>query len=158
MAAPTHTDTTNREIVTTRLFDVPRELVFKAWSSAQALDAWFGPEGFRNETLEMDFRAGGKWRFIMHGPDGTDYPNRMDFIEIVAPEHIAYIHSDDDDNPSTRFQGLVTFVENGGKTELTLRAILETAEERERVVAEHGAIEGAQQTLARLAAYLESAS
>jgi uncharacterized protein YndB with AHSA1/START domain len=158
MTASSQAVGTDREVVITRVLDAPRELVFKAWASPEHLDTWFGPEGFRNETLEMDFRVGGVWRFIMHGPDGVDYPNRILYTEIAPPDRIAYIHTDDAEPPQTQFQGTVSFIDKNGRTELTLRSAFATAEERDLVVAEHGAIEGGKQTLARLAAYLESMS
>ncbi len=158
MSTQTQTDTSTREIVISRVFDAPRDLVFKAWSSPEHLDHWWGPEGFRNETLSMDFRVGGAWRYIMHGPDGIDYPNRMDYTAIVAPERIAYDHSDDAPDPALAFQGDAIFRDAGGQTEITWRAIFASAIERERHVVEYGAIEGGKQTLACLAEYLKTMS
>ena len=68
-----------RSIVTTRLVDAPRDLVFEAWSDVEHLKHWWGPNGFTTTTSEFDFRPGGVWRFVMHGPDGTDYPNLIVF-------------------------------------------------------------------------------
>lgn len=156
MNIPTQTGISSREIVISRVFDAPRDVVFKAWTSPEHLDRWFGPDGFTNETLEMDFREGGAWRFIMHGPDGVDYPNRMDYTKVVPPECIAYNHTDDQPEPAASFHAETTFSEVGGKTHVTMRALFATVEERDMQVAENGAIEGGKQTLARLAAYVES--
>jgi uncharacterized protein YndB with AHSA1/START domain len=145
----------DRSIVTTRVLDAPRELVFAAWTDPAHIGEWWGPDGFTTTTHEMDVRAGGAWRFIMHGPDGVDYPNLIVFTEIVPPERLAYDHSDGDGG--NMFRSTVTFDDEGGKTRVTLRGTFATAAERDRVVAEHGAIEGAIQTLGRLAAYLAKA-
>ena len=146
--------TSDREIVTTRTFDAPRDLVFKMWTDRRHIERWFGPDGFTTTTHEMDVRPGGVWRFIMHGPDGTDYPNRVTYEEIVAPERLVYTHDDDGDGDGRQFRTTVTFEERDGKTLLTMRAVFATAAERDRVVEEVGAIEGAMQTLNRLAEYL----
>src|SRR5437879_5935817 len=79
-----------RSIVGTRVFDAPRALVFSAWTDPKHLAQWWGPNGFTTTTHAFDFRPGGVWRFVMHGPDGRDYQNRIIFDEIVPPEHIAY--------------------------------------------------------------------
>jgi uncharacterized protein YndB with AHSA1/START domain len=149
------TDLLGREIIFTRLFDAPRELVWEAWTDPQQVVQWWGPRGFTTTTHEMDVRPGGVWRFIMHGPDGTDYPNKIVYPEVVPSERLAYTHgSDDGDDESGRFQMTVTFADQGGKTRLTMRALFASAEERDRVVKEYGAIEGGEQTLDRLAEHL----
>lgn len=141
--------TADREIVTTRVFDAPRELVFEAWTDPKHLAQWWGPNGFRSTIQEMDVRPGGSWRLIMHGPDGTDYKNESVFLEVVKPERLVYSH-----NSAPKFQVTVTFEEQGGKTKLIMWMVFDTAEERNRTVKVFGAIEGAKQTLARLAEFL----
>jgi uncharacterized protein YndB with AHSA1/START domain len=149
------TEPSDREIVFTRLFDAPRELVWEAWTDSQQVVQWWGPRGFTTTTHEMDVRPGGVWRFIMHGPDGTDYPNKIVYNEVVPSERLAYTHgSDDGDDESGRFQVTVTFADHGGKTRLTMRALFASAEECDRVVKEFGAIDGGNQTLDRLAEHL----
>ena len=147
--------TADREIVTERVFDAPRELVFKAWIDPSRIDEWWGPNGFTTTTHERDVRAGGVWRFIMHGPDGVDYDNEVVYLEIVDPERLVYVHGDG--GATRQFQTTVTFEEHDGKTKLTMRAVFATAEERDRVVEEVGAIEGGNQTLDRLGQYLATA-
>ena len=78
---------------------------------------------------EMDVRPGGHWRFIMHGPDGTDYLNENQYLEIVKPERLVYLHG-----PIPKFQATVTFENDNGKTRLTMRTTFATAEERDYVV------------------------
>jgi uncharacterized protein YndB with AHSA1/START domain len=148
--------TIDREITITRIFDAPRELVFDAFTDPMHIGEWWGPDGFTITTDEMDVRVGGTWRFVRHGPDGVDYPNRITYTEISRPERLAYDHGDDGDPPVVSFKATIRFAEREGKTELTMSSLFPTAAERDRVVEEHGAIEGGKQTLARLAAYLEA--
>lgn len=152
--SPSATGASDREIVLTRVLNAPRELVFRAWSSPEHLARWWGPDGFTTTTYEMQFEPGGVWRYMMHGPDGTDYPNKVAYREIVEPEKIIYDHSDDGTGP-IHFQVTATFASEGTQTRLTMRLVFPTAEARDYVVREYGAIEGGRQTLARLAAYVE---
>jgi uncharacterized protein YndB with AHSA1/START domain len=153
-AAAASASTADREIVLTRVLDAPRELVFDAFTDPEHIDEWWGPNGFTNTTRERDVRVGGVWRFTMHGPDGTDYPNRAVYREIVRPERIVYDHDADDDAGEDRFHVTITFDDAGeGKTRLTMRMLFATAGERDRTVG-FGAIELGHQTLDRLAAHL----
>ena len=150
------TDEDARTLVTTRVFDAPRELVFAAWSDPKHLAQWWGPNGFTTTTHTFDMRPGGVWRFVMHGPDGRDYQNRITYDEIVKPERLVYHHGGADDVEPVQFHVTVTFEDIGGKTKLTMRAVFPSATERDRVVKDYGAAEGAKQTLARLAEYLRT--
>ena len=147
-------DTSSRELVITRLINAPRELVWKAWTTPEHVKHWWGPDGFTNTIHEMEVKPGGVWRFMMHGPDGRDYPNKIVFNEVVKPEKLVYTHSSEDENDPALFHSTVTFEEKGGKTFITMRAVFATAEERNRVVKEYGAEEGGHQTLKRLQEYL----
>jgi uncharacterized protein YndB with AHSA1/START domain len=148
-------NTADREIVITRVIDAPRELVFKAWTDPMHVAQWWGPRGFTTTIHEMDVRPGGVWKLIMHGPDGTDYPNKIVFDEVTQPERIVYTNSGGKKGgPSAQFQNIVTFEEQSGKTKLTMRMVFQTAEARELLVREYGVLEGGNQTLARLAEYL----
>jgi len=95
------------------------------------------------------------WRFVMHGPDGRDYENRITFDEIVKPERIAYRHGGGGDIEPVQFRTTVTFDDLGAKTRVTLRGVFPSAEERARVIREYGADKGLAQTLARLGEYVE---
>ncbi|HTW33209.1 MAG TPA: SRPBCC family protein [Rhizomicrobium sp.] len=143
-----------RSLVTTRLFDAPRDLVFEAWTHPNHLSHWWGPAGFSITTRAFDFRPGGVWRLVMHGPDGRDYQNHITFDEIVAPERISFHHSDADGAESAHHRTVVTFEDAGGKTKLTMRLVFSSAEERDRVVREYGAAEGLKQTVGRLGDYV----
>jgi uncharacterized protein YndB with AHSA1/START domain len=102
-------------------------------------------------------RPGGVWRFVMHGPDGRDYQNRITFDEIVKPERIVYRHDGGADVEPVQFTQTVTFEDLGGKTKLTWRGVFPSAEERDRVIKQYGADKGLVQTLARLADYVTKA-
>jgi uncharacterized protein YndB with AHSA1/START domain len=148
--------TADREITQTRVFNAPRELVFKTWTDPKHVDRWWGPRGFTTQTSEMDVRPGGVWRFVMrHAQHGT-FPNKVVFLEVVKPERLVYDHGEDDSNPP-HFRVTVTFTERGQKTELTMRSIFPTAAARDKVVREYGAIEGGKQTLDRFEEWLAQA-
>ena len=145
---------TDREIVLSRLIDAPQELVFDAWTDPEQVGQWWGPSGFTTTTHKMEVKPGGVWRFVMHGPDGRDYQNKITYLEIVPPERLVYRHGGDEDLEPVSFHTTVTFVAEGNKTRVTMRSVFPTAEYRDRVVKEHGAIEGGEQHLARLDEHL----
>jgi uncharacterized protein YndB with AHSA1/START domain len=144
-----------RSIVGSRVFDAPRDLVFAAFSDPKHLAQWWGPNGFSLTTHAFDFRPGGVWRFVMHGPDGRDYQNRVTYDEIVPPERIVYTHGGADDVEPVQFSTTVTFENAGnGQTRLTWHGRFPSAAERDRVVKEYGADTGLAQTMVRLAEYV----
>jgi uncharacterized protein YndB with AHSA1/START domain len=146
-----------RSIIGTRVFDAPRDLVFSAWTNPMHLAQWWGPNGFTTTTHSFEFRAGGVWRFVMHGPDGRDYQNRITFDEIMPPERIVYRHSGGDDVEPVQFTQTVTFEDLGnGQTRMTWHGKFPSAEERAHVIREYGADKGLVQTMARLADYAAS--
>jgi len=143
-----------RSIIGTRVFDAPRELVWTVWTDPKHLAQWWGPDGFSTTTSAFDMRPGGIWRFVMHGPDGRDYQNRITFDEIVKPERLVYHHGGGDDVEPVRFTTTVTFEDLGGRTRVTLHGVFPSAAERDRVIREYGADKGMVQTLSRLGDYL----
>jgi uncharacterized protein YndB with AHSA1/START domain len=143
-----------RSIIGTRVFDAPRALVFSAFTDPQHLAQWWGPNGFTTTTSAFEFRPGGVWRFVMHGPDGRDYQNRITFDEIVALERIAYRHSGGEDVEPVQFKQTLTFEDLGGKTRLIWHGVFPTPEERARVIKDYGADKGLEQTMARLAEFV----
>jgi uncharacterized protein YndB with AHSA1/START domain len=142
------------EILTTRLLDAPRAVVFNAWTDPEQVAQWWGPNGFTNTIREMNVNPGGAWRFVMHGPNGVDYPNKIVYSEVVRPERLVYQHSGDGDSPGPEFHVTVTFEEQGGKTLLSMRARFGSVAERDKVAKDFGAVEGAKQTIDRLAQFL----
>jgi uncharacterized protein YndB with AHSA1/START domain len=153
---PTVSETADREIIISRTFDAPRELVFDAFTDVKHTSAWYGPNGFTTTTERHDLRSGGEWVFTMHGPDGTDFPNWIRYREVVRPERLVYEHGGRTPDAPVHFHVTVTFADvGGGRTKLTMHSVFPTAEARNLVVERYGAIEGGHQTLARLADQME---
>lgn len=149
-------DTKDRELIISRTIDAPRDLVWRAFSEPEHLVHWWGPNGFTNTFHEFSFEENGVWRFMMHGPDGTDYPNKIIYREIKKPERIVYDHSGDGEAEwkDHRFTSTITLEDLGSKTKVTLHMVIETAQELEKMK-KFGAVEGGQQTLGRLDAYVQ---
>ena len=147
--------TADREIVLSRLLDAPRELVFAAWTNPKQIVQWWGPRGFTTTNYAMSVTPGGVWRFVMHGPDGRDYKNKIVFTEVVKPERLVYRHAGEEETENVRFHVTVTFEAQGRKTLLTMRSLFATAQERDEVVTKYGALEGGKQTLERLAEFMQ---
>lgn len=146
----------DRQILITRLLSAPKTLVWDAWTKPEHLVHWYGPDGFSLTSKEMEVTPGGTWHFILHGPNGRNYPNRITFLEVEKPDRLVYKHSGDEDTEPVNFHVTVTFEEEDGKTKLTMCSTFESAAELERVNREYGAIEGAKQTIARLEEYLKT--
>ncbi|GAB7045230.1 SRPBCC domain-containing protein [Catenuloplanes indicus] len=144
---------TDREILVTRLIDAPRELVFEAFTDVRHLSRWWGPDGFTTTTHTFAFTAGGEWTFVMHGPDGTDYPEWITWTEIAAPERITLLHGETAGDPNA-FETTLTFTPDGTGTRVQMRTVFPTKEQRDEAAEKYHAIEGGQQTLGNLAAYV----
>lgn len=114
-----------REIVSSRLLPFPREQVFAAMADSARLARWWGPAGFRNTFHRFEFRQGGEWKFTMHGPDGTDYPNHLVIDELRPPERIVMRHL------PPHFTNTVTLDEEAGGTRIRFRMLFEDARTRD---------------------------
>jgi uncharacterized protein YndB with AHSA1/START domain len=156
IAAPSGVDLDGdpRAIVGTREFDAPRALVFSAWTDPKHLAQWWGPNGFTTTTYSFEFRPGGVWRFVMHGPDGRDYQNRITFEEIVAPARIVYRHGGGDDVEPVQFRTTILLEDLGKRTRVTWRGEFPSATERDRVIKDYGADKGLEQCMARLSYFV----
>lgn len=138
-----------------REFAATPEAVFAAYRDPDALKEWYGPDGFSITIIAMDFRVGGSFRFTMHGPDGTDYPNRITYRDIVPGARLAYLHDSGVDADPRGFDVLVTFAPAGtGRTLLTMRSTFPSVEARNAVM-KFGAVELGMQTVEKLAAYVK---
>jgi uncharacterized protein YndB with AHSA1/START domain len=151
--APAQSATADREIVISRAIRAPRELVFEAFTEVRHLSRWWGPEGFTTTTRSFEFRVGGEWDFVMHGPDGTDYQEWISWTEIAPPERIALLHGESCGDPNA-FESVVTFAPDGAATRIEMRTVFPTKALRDEAVEKYHAIEGGQQTLSHLAAYV----
>jgi|JI10StandDraft_1071094.scaffolds.fasta_scaffold44357_6 uncharacterized protein YndB with AHSA1/START domain len=146
------------EIVLTRIVNATRPRVWQMFTQPEHIQHWWGPNGFTNTIFEMEVRVGGLWRYLMHGPAGADgspgidYNNWIRYTSVVEPALLAYDHGGDDEvNPE--FRASITLEDLGNQTRVTLRLELQSAEQRQRLV-EFGAVQGGEQTLARLDAYV----
>ena len=132
----------DREVVLTRVFDAPRELVYDALTKPELLKRWFGPRGWSLVVCEVDLRVGGAWRFVLRGPDGAEMGMRGVYRELVRPERTVHTESFDDYPGESVVTGVL--VERDGKTTLTGTVLYESKEVRDAVVSsgmEHGAAE-----------------
>jgi uncharacterized protein YndB with AHSA1/START domain len=112
------------EIISERMLNTPRDLVFKAWANPEHLKKWFGPNGFTNTFHEFDLRPGGNWKFTMHGPDKKNYENQCIFFSIVPAELISWHHISE-----PQFQVVATFEAlEDNKTKLIFRMIFSSQE------------------------------
>lgn len=116
-------DEKDRELLITRVFNAPREVVFRAWTDPAQLAQWYGPEGFTVPFLEMDLRPGGAWRKCMRSPEGKEYWRHGIYLEVSPPRRIAFTYLSDDPNSDPEHETIVTvtFAEHGNGTLLTLR-------------------------------------
>ncbi|MGI5231310.1 SRPBCC family protein [Actinoallomurus sp. CA-142502] len=150
---PAQSATADREIVISRAIDAPRELVFEAFTEVRHLSRWWGPEGFSTTTRAFEFRVGGVWDFVMHGPDGTDYQEWISWTEITPPERIALLHGESRTDPNA-FESVLTFASEGAATRIEMRTVFPTKELRDEAAEKYHAIEAGRQTLSSLAAYV----
>jgi uncharacterized protein YndB with AHSA1/START domain len=147
-----------QELIITRVFDAPRELVWKVWTDPKHMAQWWGPHRFTNPVCELDVRPGGAILIHMRAPDGTVYPMTGVYQEVVAPERLVFTSSalDEEGNPLFEVLNILTFAEQGGKTTQTLlaRVVRRTAKAAPYLA---GMEAGWTQTLERLAKYLAQA-
>ena len=151
--ALTVTTPSDREIVMTRVFDAPRDLVFEAHSSCEHLTHWWGPRKYDVAACDVDFRPGGKWRVVHRGPDGDEYAFRGEYREIVRPERIVWTF-EFEGMPGNVSVETLTLEESDGKTTFTGRSVYDSVEQRDAML-ETGMEEGAAETMDRLDEYLE---
>ena len=141
------------QIITSRAIAAPRELVWKMLTTPEHMKHFWGPDGFTNTFKSYDLRVGGEARFTMHGPDGTDYPNRFIFKKIEPPHLLSYDHDNGGEGPiQHKFLGEVELLDEAGKTRIELRMTDESIAARDAVV--KYAVEGGKQNLDRFAAYV----
>ena len=147
-SALTVTLPSDREIQMTRLFDAPRELIFEAYTSCEHLARWWGPRKYELSSCKMDFRPGGKYRFVHSGPDGEEHGFRGEYREIVQPERIV---------STFEWEGLpghisidtLTLTEENGKTRYTIVSLFDSVEDRDGML-QSGMEGGANESMERL--------
>jgi uncharacterized protein YndB with AHSA1/START domain len=142
------TNTADRELRISRVLNAPRELVWTVFTEPEHIKNWWGPDGFTNTIESMDVRPGGRWKFVMHGPDGTDYDNENIYLEVIKPERIVMEHV------SPWHLYTITFTEEGDKTRIDWHMVFESKEMFEEVVKKYKADAGLRQNIEKLANYL----
>lgn len=139
-----------------RVYDAPLQAVWDAWTDPRQAAQWWGPRGFTLTTHSKDLRTGGSWVYTMHGPDGVNYPNKTQYLEVVDRAKLVYDHGANDERPPL-FRVTVLFSETGGKTKMDMTMTLptpEAAEEARKFIKKAGG----DSTWDRLAEYLEEQS
>ncbi|RYD54825.1 MAG: polyketide cyclase [Verrucomicrobiaceae bacterium] len=114
-------------IISTRFFPHPRQAVFEAFRDPARLAIWWGPHGFTNTIHELELRPGGRFHLTMHGPDGANYENQKEFLEVVEPERVVFRHL----QPMHDFTMTVTWDEEAGGTRLTWKMAFESGSDGE---------------------------
>ena len=142
----------DREILITREFDAPRDVVFKAMTDPDLIPRWWGPRKYPTRVDKMDVRPGGTWRFLSRGPDGTETGFRGEYREIVPPERIVQTFEWE---PMAGHISVETaeFTEHDGRTLLTTRSVFASKEDRDGMI-QSGMEDGLRETHDRLAALL----
>jgi uncharacterized protein YndB with AHSA1/START domain len=149
----TVTTPSDREILMTRVFDAPRDLVFEAHTSCEHMSNWWGPRKYEFASCEMDFRPGGTWRIVHRGPDGEEYGFHGEFREIVPPERITWTF-EFEGWPGQVSVETLTLEEHDGKTTVTATSVYDSVEARDAMI-ESGMESGAAESYDRLDEYLE---
>ena len=144
-------ESTKSEFLMTRIFDAPRDLVFKSWTERERLMHWWGPKGFTMRACRIDLRPGGAWHFVWRQPDGTEMGMRGVYQEIVPPERLVSTESWGGDWPETL--NTLALSEEDGKTTITSRVLYPSKEARDAAL-KTGMQEGASESFDRLAEYL----
>ena len=132
-----------------RVLDAPRDLVWKVWTDPKHLAQWWGPNGFTSTFETFDFRPGGAWKFVLHGPDGKNYPNVNRFVELVPAQRVRLQHVE-----GHWFELTVTLTAEGEKTRIGWRQ--QFANEEELLLVRDYVIPANEENLDRLEAVLRS--
>jgi uncharacterized protein YndB with AHSA1/START domain len=152
--ATTFSTPSDREIVMTRVFDAPRELVFKAYTDPQAIEQWWGPRAYTTIVDKLDVRPGGKWRFINRNSEGVEFAFNGEYREVVPPERLVCTF-EFEGMPGHVMIATAIFDDLDGKTMLTSTSLFSSVEDRDGML-ESGMESGARDSWDRLAEYLQT--
>ena len=144
-------NTTEREIIVSRLLNAPIEMVWEVWTNPNHLKNWWGPNGFTNTITKMDLVPKGQWLLVMHGPDGTDYDNESIFTEVIWHKKIAYHHLS-----GHEFTATIQFEQRNNQTFMHWQMLFESKEELMRIMSLFDISEGLKQNADRLELYLKN--
>ncbi len=143
-----------QDIIVTRVFDAPREVVFKAFSDPDLIPNWWGPRRYTTEIDRMEVKPGGLWRFINRDPDGNVYAFKGVYHDVVAPERVI-LTFEFEGMPGQVSLETATFEEVEGKTRFVGVSVFQSVEDRDAMV-QSGMEEGARETYDRLAEVIQS--
>ena len=144
----------DRKIEVTRVFDAPRDLVWKAYTDPEAIPQWWGPRRHTTTVDKMDVRPGGAWRYVSRDADGNEYGFHGEYREVVPPERIVCTF-EFEGMPGHASVETLTLVEHDGKTTVTNTSVFDSVEDRDGML-QSGMEEGARESYDRLAEYLET--
>ncbi len=137
-------------LTVTRAIEAPVERVWDAWNDPEQIARWWGPAGFHSTVNELDIREGGRFDVVMHGPDGTEYPNVYVFDHVRERRQLVYTNVGSERFGLAPFRSVFDMEGAGPTTNVTLTARFSTEEDKRRHVEEFHALEGARQLLERL--------
>jgi uncharacterized protein YndB with AHSA1/START domain len=138
-----------------RVIKAKPEDIWEALTKPDQVSVWWGPTGFKSTISKMDVKPGGSWDFIMHGPDGTDYPNSLTYEDVEENKRLSYVHHENKEYGLAAWKAEVTIEDLGDKCKVTLTNVFANEEEKAKHVNMMGAVQGANQTLERLAEQVE---
>jgi uncharacterized protein YndB with AHSA1/START domain len=110
-----------------RVYDAPLREVWDAWAVSEQICQWWGPRGFTLTVHDRDLKSGGHWHYTMHGPDGTDYENTTQYLEVLPMQKLVYDHGGHKDRPPL-FRVTAQFKEHQGRTQLSMEMAFASAE------------------------------
>ena len=153
--ASTVTLPSDRETVMERIFDAPRELVFKAFTEPALIPKWWGQRNTTTTVDKMEVKPGGLWRFVQRDADGNEYGFNGQYREIVPPERLAYTF-EFEGMPGHMLLETVTFEEQAGKTKVQVLSLFDSVADRDGML-QSGMETGANESYDRLAELLANA-
>lgn len=142
-------NTQDREMHLETILDAPIEKAWQAWADPEQIVQWWGPNGFTNTMETFDLRDGGEWRFTMHGPDGKNYLNKSEFIEVIPERIFKFEHS------SPHFITTVLFEAKNNQTHIDWTMLFDSTEMRDAIIKAANAEEGLKQNVEKLKAFLD---
>lgn len=140
----------SRTLVTTREINAPVTRVWDAWRDPEKIAKWWGPAGFHSTVRELDLREGGRFDVVMHGPDGTDYPNLYLFDRVDEGKLLIYTNVGSEQFGLAAFQSVFVTESTGDRTRVTLTARFASEQDKRKHVEEFQAVRGSEELLQRL--------
>lgn len=122
----------SNELHIKRIYDAPLTVVWDAWTDPEQVAQWWGPRGFSITTHSKDLKTGGHWHYTMHGPDGTDYPNKTTYLEVEKYKRLVYDHGANDTQPAL-FRVQVIFTEQDNQTHMDMTMMVDSPEAMQQI-------------------------